>query len=259
MCSAPGEEVLVLAPFWPLIRGIVQAFRATPVEVPFYDRVDSPESAVAAVRERLTARSVALYVSTPSNPTGRVLPASCLEALAGLARQEGLWLISDEVYEDYVYRGEHVSIGTLAPERTLSRSPSRSLDGGPPHRYPVARRPRVAGAQDLDTPFYAAPTAGQLAEGAPGRGGLGGESARRLRDWQRVAEALGVPPEGGSFPRRGKRSTRAASGAFSRTPRRRVASCQPSCGEAYAGWARSASRRCPGAVPRQPTSRRRLG
>ena len=54
MCSAPGEEVLVLAPFWPLIRGIVQAFRATPVEVPFYDRVDSPESAVAAVRERLT-------------------------------------------------------------------------------------------------------------------------------------------------------------------------------------------------------------
>ena len=74
MLTEPGEEVLVLAPFWPLIRGIVQAFRATPVEVPFYDRVDSAEAAVEAVRERLSPRSVALYVSTPSNPTGRVLP-----------------------------------------------------------------------------------------------------------------------------------------------------------------------------------------
>ena len=38
----PGDEVLILAPFWPLIRGIVQTFRGVPVEVPFYDRVDSP-------------------------------------------------------------------------------------------------------------------------------------------------------------------------------------------------------------------------
>ena len=52
--ASPGEEVLILAPFWPLIRGIIQTFRARPVEVPFYDCVDSPETAVAAVRERLT-------------------------------------------------------------------------------------------------------------------------------------------------------------------------------------------------------------
>ncbi|HKJ25073.1 MAG TPA: aminotransferase class I/II-fold pyridoxal phosphate-dependent enzyme, partial [Myxococcota bacterium] len=71
---SPGEEVLILAPFWPLIRGIVQSFRGVPVEVPFYDRVGSAEEAVAAVRARLSPRTAALYVSTPSNPTGRVLP-----------------------------------------------------------------------------------------------------------------------------------------------------------------------------------------
>ena len=60
-----------------------------------------------AVCARLSGRSVALYVSTPSNPTGRVLPRTWLEALAELARREDLWLLSDEVYEDYVYRGEH--------------------------------------------------------------------------------------------------------------------------------------------------------
>ena len=118
--AAPGQEVLILAPFWPLIRGIVQAFRATPVEVPFFDRVHSADDAVAAVRERISDRSVALYVSTPSNPTGRVLPRPWLEALAELAREHDLWLIADEAYEDYVYEGEHWSVGAVAPERTIS-------------------------------------------------------------------------------------------------------------------------------------------
>ena len=49
--AEPGEEVLILAPFWPLIRGIVQGQRARPVEIPFYDRVDSPSAAVEAVEE----------------------------------------------------------------------------------------------------------------------------------------------------------------------------------------------------------------
>ncbi len=104
----PGEEVLVLAPFWPLIRGIVRAQRACPIEVPFFDRVDSPEAAVAAVEARLSGRSVALYVSTPSNPTGRVIPHPWLEALAEWARRRDVWILSDEVYEDYVYRGIHL-------------------------------------------------------------------------------------------------------------------------------------------------------
>ncbi len=86
MLAAPDEEILILAPFWPLIRGITQTLRAEPVEVPFYDRVDSLDAAVEAVRERITERTVALYVSTPSNPTGRVLPQAWLEALAELAR-----------------------------------------------------------------------------------------------------------------------------------------------------------------------------
>jgi N-succinyldiaminopimelate aminotransferase len=62
-----GDEVLILAPFWPLIRGIVQSVGATPVEVPFFDRVDGVEAALDAVEARRSGRSVVLYVSTPSN------------------------------------------------------------------------------------------------------------------------------------------------------------------------------------------------
>src|SRR5258706_15421327 len=48
----PGGEVLILAPYWPLISGIVRSFPGVPIPVPFFGRVDSAETAVAAVRER---------------------------------------------------------------------------------------------------------------------------------------------------------------------------------------------------------------
>jgi len=206
MLAAPGEEVLILAPYWPLIRGIAQAFRARPVEVPFYDRVGSAEEAALAVRAHLSARSVALYVSTPSNPTGRVLPRAWLEALAELARRENLWLVSDEVYEDYVYRGEHCSIGALAPERTLTVFSFSKAYGMAGNRtgYLVGPPDAVAAAQKISThTFYAAPTAGQVAGLRALRGGAGW--IERARGCYReaglaAATALGLPaPEGSTF------------------------------------------------------------
>jgi N-succinyldiaminopimelate aminotransferase len=200
----PGEEVLILAPFWPLIRGIVQSFRGVPVEVPFYDRVDSPESAVEAVRERITERTAVLYVSTPSNPTGVVLPESWLAALAELAAECGLWLLSDEVYEDYVYRGEHVSLAGLAPERTVAfYSVSKSYGmAGNRVGYCVGPERVIGEALKLGTHlFYHAPTAGQWAAFRALEGGEAWiENARG--EYRRAAGltagALGLEPPAGS-------------------------------------------------------------
>jgi N-succinyldiaminopimelate aminotransferase len=204
--AAPGEEVAILAPFWPLIRGIVQAFRAKPVEVPFYDRVDSAESAVEAVRERLGPRTVALYVSTPSNPTGRVLPESWLAALAELARSRELWLLSDEVYEDYVYRGQHASLGSFAPERCVSVYSFSKAYGMAGNRVGYLTGPRalVDEARKVAThTFYHAPTAAQLAAHRALRdGGTWIERARELyrEAGEKTASALGrPPPEGSTF------------------------------------------------------------
>lgn len=202
--ASPGDEVLILAPFWPLIRGIVQAFRATPVEVPFYDRVESASDAVAAVRERLSDRTVALYLSTPSNPTGRVLSSEVLEALAEWTGREGLWLLSDEVYEDYVYRGAHLSIGRFAPERTLSVFSFSKAYGMAGNRvgYLVGPAEAVTQALKISThTFYAAPTSGQLAGLCALRdGGAWIEQARaRYREvGMATALALGLAPPAGA-------------------------------------------------------------
>ena len=202
--ASPDEEVLILAPFWPLIRGIVQSFRATPVEVPFYDRVDSAQTAVEAVRERASERTVALYVSTPSNPTGVVLPEEWLASLAELARECDWWLLSDEVYEDYVYRGEHVSLGPLAPERTISIFSFSKAYGMAGNRvgYLVAPPSLVHEAHKIGThTFYHAGTPSQLAAlAALERGHDWIAEARELyrRAGESAASALGQPPPGGS-------------------------------------------------------------
>jgi N-succinyldiaminopimelate aminotransferase len=204
--TEPGDEVLILAPFWPLIRGIVQGWRARPVEVPFHDRVASAAEAVAAVAARATERTVALYVSTPSNPAGRVVPGDWLEALAGFARRADLWLLSDEVYEDLVYRGEHVSIGRFAPERTVtafSFSKSYGMAGyrvgyvvGPPAVLDEVHKLHVHST-------YSAPTPSQLAALRALRDGdVWLAETRQLyqRAGDDAATALGVaPPEGSTF------------------------------------------------------------
>jgi N-succinyldiaminopimelate aminotransferase len=203
---SPGDEMLILAPFWPLIRGIAQSFRATPVEVPFFDRVSSLEEAVHAVESRITSRSRVLYVSTPSNPTGRVIPGEWLEALAGLARRHDLWVFSDEVYEDYVYLGEHVSMARFAPERTVSVfSVSKSYAMAGQRVGYLAGPARLIGeARKIGTHiYYHAPVIGQKTALAALAGGAKWVEAASAADREvgaKVAEILGLPaPEGGTF------------------------------------------------------------
>ncbi len=162
----PGEEVLICAPFWPLIRGIVRAQHATPVEVPFFDRVASSAEALAALDAKRTGRTVALYFSNPSNPTGRVLPPDQVEALATWARRHDLWILSDEVYDEFVYCAEHASTARFAPERTLSAFSFSKSYGMAGNRagYLVGPAAVIAEAHKVSVhSAYHAPTAAQLA------------------------------------------------------------------------------------------------
>jgi len=201
---SPGEEVLILAPFWPLIRGIVQSWGGRPVEVPFYDRVDGVEAAIEAVRSRASDRTVALYVSSPSNPTGRVLSAEISGALADLAEREDWWLLSDEVYRDFVYEGEHTAMAPLAPGRTLTVESFSKAYGMAGYRVGTLVGPAdwVGHARKLGThSFYSAPTPGQWAALEALRGGEAWQADAReqYRAVARAAaECLGLPEPGGS-------------------------------------------------------------
>lgn len=96
-----GDEVIIPSPFWPLIRGAVRARGARAVEVPLFTRLNEPDfDPVAAIEAAITPRTVAIYINSPNNPTGSVLPESALAGIAALAERHALWIICDEAYED---------------------------------------------------------------------------------------------------------------------------------------------------------------
>jgi aspartate/methionine/tyrosine aminotransferase len=107
-----GDDVMILSPFWPFFRGMVKMAGGNPVED------------VAELMERaLTPRTVAVYVNSPNNPSGKVLARAQLEAIAAFTAHHGLWLVSDEAYDGMAFDGrEHVSPASLPGmgERTIS-------------------------------------------------------------------------------------------------------------------------------------------
>ena len=109
----PGDELILLTPHWPLIRGMALASAVTPVEVPFD---------LAAIEAAITPRTAAIYFATPNNPDGTMRTRAELEQLAALADKHRLWILADEVYEHYAYDATHLSIAALpgAAERTVT-------------------------------------------------------------------------------------------------------------------------------------------
>jgi N-succinyldiaminopimelate aminotransferase len=161
----PGEEVLLLAPYWPLIRGITINAGGTPVEVPLLPGPLGPDAVRAALEERVTDRTSAVYVNTPINPSGNLLGPEVLEAIAEFAREHDLWIWSDEVYEDYAYAGEHHSIATLAPGHTLTVFSFSKAYGLAGYRcgYLVGPRDVLVAARRVGAClWYSVPTPAQL-------------------------------------------------------------------------------------------------
>ncbi|HLM57785.1 MAG TPA: pyridoxal phosphate-dependent aminotransferase [Pyrinomonadaceae bacterium] len=204
---SPREEVIVLAPYWPLITGIIKSFSGVPVTVPFYGRADSPESALEIVSAGRTSRTVGLYLNTPNNPTGRVVPRSWLEPLIEWARGQGLWVLSDEVYEDYAYEGAHVYCHALAPQTVFSVHSFAKAFGMAGNRcgFAVGPAEAIKYARKVNTHMsYGAPAAAQIAGRRTllGPGDRWAEEARAqyLEIGRSVAARLGVdPPEGGNY------------------------------------------------------------
>ncbi|MCM3875101.1 MAG: pyridoxal phosphate-dependent aminotransferase [Thermoanaerobaculia bacterium] len=208
---SPGEEILLLAPRWPLVEGHVRMAGATPVEVPLllggHSGDLSPESAVAAVEAHATERTVGLYLNTPNNPSGRLIPRASLAALGACAQRRDLWIFADEVYEDYAYAGPHAYAFPFAPERTVAAHSLSKAYGLAGARLGWLVGPEAALSQIVKFgahTIYSAPTASQhaalrilagagdawVAEARTEYAATGREAARRL----------GMPaPEGGTF------------------------------------------------------------
>ncbi|MEZ0325824.1 MAG: pyridoxal phosphate-dependent aminotransferase [Fimbriimonas sp.] len=100
----PGDEVILLAPYWMTYAEQVILAGGTPVQiateaendfVPSYDQL----------KEAISPKTKVLILNAPGNPTGAILPRENLKQIAALAIRHGFWVVADEIYERLVYDG----------------------------------------------------------------------------------------------------------------------------------------------------------
>jgi len=118
----PGDEVVVLEPFYENYGPDAAICGATPVFVPLRppDYTFDP----GELRRAFSARTKAIIVNTPNNPTGRVFTRVELELIASLCREHDAIAVTDEIYEHILYAGEHIPMATLdgMADRTVTIS-----------------------------------------------------------------------------------------------------------------------------------------
>jgi aspartate aminotransferase len=115
-----GEEVIYPNPGFPIYESVIEFVGAKAVPIKLEEEKDFCFDArdLAAI---ITPKTKMIILNSPQNPTGGVLCREDLEAVAKLAREHDIWVLSDEVYGRTIYDGEHVSIATLLgmKERTI--------------------------------------------------------------------------------------------------------------------------------------------
>ncbi len=112
----PGDEVIVLAPYWTTYPESIALAGGTPVYVSS-DETTGFRSSVDDLEAAWTPNTKALLFVSPSNPTGAVYRRDEIEAIGRWALAKGIWVITDEIYEHLVYGGvEHHSMPVLVPE-----------------------------------------------------------------------------------------------------------------------------------------------
>jgi aminotransferase len=116
----PGDEVLIFEPFYGYHVNTLKSLRVNPVIVPL--AAPDWQLDVDAMRAAVTPRTRAVLINTPANPSGKIFTRPELEAVAQLVLEHDLFLITDEIYEYFVYDGaQHVCPATLPGmrERTI--------------------------------------------------------------------------------------------------------------------------------------------
>jgi arginine:pyruvate transaminase len=129
-----GDEVLLLDPYYATYEAVVTAPGGIPVAVPLDpDRGFHPN--ITAIEKAVTAKTRAILINSPSNPTGAVFTESEINAICDIAKRHDLWIVSDEVYATLIH-GAHRFISPFMrkdmEERTVvvsSLSKSHAIPG----------------------------------------------------------------------------------------------------------------------------------
>ena len=185
----PGDEVLVPSPYWVSYPEQARLVGAVPVPVPTSEATGF-DLDPARLRAAVTPRTKVIILNSPNNPTGAVFSPASLAAVAELALERDLFVVSDECYESLTFDGRHASIATLGPEvkaRTLvvnTCSKSYAMTGW---RIGFAAGPRelIAAMTDVQSQVTSNPSSVAQWAAVEALGGPQDEVARMAAEFDR--------------------------------------------------------------------------
>ena len=112
----PGDEILVPAPDYPLWTGAVSLSGGKPVHY-ICDEQSEWLPDLADIRKKITPKTRGIVIINPNNPTGALYPDEILKGIVEIARENGLIVFADEIYDRTIYDGHtHTSIASLADD-----------------------------------------------------------------------------------------------------------------------------------------------
>ena len=117
----PGDEVILFEPFYGYHYSTLQSIRAVPVVVPLAPA--TWEIDFDRLRAAITPRTRGVVINSPGNPCGKVFNRAELEEIAAVAIEHDLFVLTDEIYEYFIYEGQtHISPATIPgmAERTIT-------------------------------------------------------------------------------------------------------------------------------------------
>ena len=198
----PGDEVILLEPYYPQVINKIQLAGGVVVTVPL-NVAGGFSIDVQALEAAITPRTRMICLVNPNNPTGRVYSRAELEGLAGVAIHHDLLVCSDEVYERIVFDGaQHISIASLPgmAERTFSLfafTKAYAMDGwrmgwvvAAPRFMPALMKITMNDVSHVNTFIQAGGVAALMGDQAPVQAML--DEDRRRRDM--VCQQLNAMP-----------------------------------------------------------------
>ena len=119
--SVLADIVIVPEPLWTEIGENIRLAGGVLNSIPL-KRENNYTYSYEEIYARINSKTKAIFINSPQNPTGAVQSKQELTRIAKLAAEKGLWLISDEAYEDLVFEGEHFSPASAIPQydKTIS-------------------------------------------------------------------------------------------------------------------------------------------
>jgi aspartate aminotransferase len=121
-----GDECLVPNPGFIIYGPDVRLAGGKPVEYTLRQE-NGYVPDIEEIKSLITSRTKAIIVNSPSNPTGTVFPKEAVKALGEVATDHKLYILSDEVYHNFVYEGEHWSFARFHDDTIIVNSFSKSL------------------------------------------------------------------------------------------------------------------------------------